>query len=183
MIGAHFFGEQFTVMLKRKSARHFQRCPKFVFRAGCDGIGRAQNNMTGEWVALRHVVEGGLDFFRRDFPGDQRTVREIRGKQGLPHAPNSSRAQHGRDPLHHGRYWHTGAPRDFLERLANEALDLVLGDREDFRVDRIVVFDRQHQPNMKHGPQGRGYNHLRLRRKRRREFEKRNQREGVFSQS
>ena len=34
--------------------------------------------------------------------------------------------------------------RNFLEWLAHEPFDLVLRDREDFRINRIVVFDWRH---------------------------------------
>ena len=141
MVRAKFFREQFAVMLERESAGNLQGCPKLVLRAGRDGIGRAQDDVARERIALRHVIESGVDFFGRDFPGDQRAVGEIRGQQRLPDPAHRSRPQHRRDALHHGLLGNPGTLRNFLERLPHEPLDLVLGDRENFRVDRIVVFD------------------------------------------
>ncbi len=145
MIRAEFFREQFAVVLERKSARNLQGRPKFVFGARRDRVGRAQDDVAGERIALGHVIESRVDFLRRDFPGDQRAVGEIRGEERLPDPADGSRSQHRRDPRHHGLDGHTGAARDFLERFAHEALDLVLGDGEDLRVDRIVVFNGKHR--------------------------------------
>ena len=90
---------------------------------------------------MRHVIESRVDFFRRDFPGHQRAVGEIRGQQRLPDAAHRSRSQHRRDALHHRLLGNPGTLRNFPEWLPHEPLDLVLGDREDFRINRIVVFD------------------------------------------
>jgi hypothetical protein len=64
----------------------------------------------------------------------------------LPDAPDRSRAQHRGDARHHNLDSHTRAIRNFLERFANKSFDLVFRNRENFRVDRIVVLNRQH-PN------------------------------------
>ena len=73
--------QNFAMPLQRKTLRHFQRRPEFVFGAGRNGIGRAQDDVAGERIALRHPIEGRVDFFRRHFPGNERAIREIGGEQ------------------------------------------------------------------------------------------------------
>ena len=74
----------------------------------------------------------------------ERTVGEIGREQSLPDAANCSRAQHCRDARHDKIDIYAATLRDFLERLAHEALDLVLRNRENLGVDGIVVLDWQH---------------------------------------
>jgi hypothetical protein len=95
-----------------------------------------------KWVGLRHVIEGGVDLLRRYLPGHERAVGQVRGQKGLAHAADCAGFQHRGDARHYGLHRHAGAACDFLEWLAHKALDLVLGDGEDFRVDRVVVFYR-----------------------------------------
>jgi hypothetical protein len=52
-------------------------------------------------------------------------------------APNRAGAKHRGDTLGDGEEVDAGESSDFLERLALEALDLVLGDRKDSGVDGI----------------------------------------------
>src|ERR1039458_9842928 len=47
---------------------------------------------------------------------------------------------HGLDARHDQIDIYTRAPRDLRERFAHKAFDLVLGDRQNLRIDRIVVF-------------------------------------------
>ena len=77
MIGADCFRKQFAMLLQRESARHFDRRPKFVFGTRSHRIGGAQNDMAGERIALQHPIESRIDFLGRDFPGDERAIREI----------------------------------------------------------------------------------------------------------
>jgi hypothetical protein len=65
-------------------------------------------------------------------------------KQSLPDAPDRSRAQHRGDARHHNLDTHTRAIRNLLERFAEQILRSCLQKRENFRVDRIVVLNRQH---------------------------------------
>src|SRR5437764_2958509 len=145
MIRAHFLRKELAMMLERKPARHFKRGPEFVLRTRRHGIGGAQDDMARERVALRHVIESRVDPFRPDFPRDQGTVREVCGEERLSDAPNRSGFEHARYARHDRFDRHPGTARDFFEWFANKALYLVLGDSEDFRVDWIVVFDRQHR--------------------------------------
>ena len=91
MIRADCFRKQFAMPLQRESVRHFDRRPKFVFGTGSHRIGGAQNDMAGKRIALKHPIESRIDFLRRNFPGDERAVREIGCEQCLSHATNGSR--------------------------------------------------------------------------------------------
>ena len=132
------------MFLQRKAVRHFQRRPQFVFRAGALGVGRTNDHVTRKRIALKHPIKRAVDFIFRNFPRDKRAIGEIGRKQRLPDPANRSRAQHGGDPRRHNIDVDAGAARDFLERLAHEAFDLVLRNGEDLGVDRIVMLDRQH---------------------------------------
>ena len=101
--------------------------------------------MAGKRIALEHPVERSLDFVFGHFPRHQRTLGQICRQQSLAHAPNRSGPEHGRNAGHDKIDINTRAARDFLERFAHESFDFVLGDGEDFCVDRIVVLDRQHR--------------------------------------
>ena len=142
MFRADNAGEDFAMTLQRKAVRHFQRRPEFVFRARRDRISRAQNDVTGKRIALRHPIEGRVDLFRRHFPGDERAIGEIGREQRLPDAPDRARPQHRDDSLEHRLDRQPGALRDLGKRFADEAGDLVLGDGENARVDRVVMLDR-----------------------------------------
>ena len=128
--------------LRLHALRHFDRRPKFVFGTGSHRIGRAQNNMAGKRIALKHPIESRIDFLRRNFPGNECAVREIGREKCLSHATNSSGAQHRGDAFHDNLNVNARGGCDFRERFAHKTFDLVFGDRENFRVDRIVVLDR-----------------------------------------
>ena len=141
---ANFFRQQLAMFLQRKSVWHFQRRPKFVFRTGSNRIGGTNDHVARKRVALRHPVERAVDFFLRNFPRHQRAVGEIRRQKSLPDATNSSRTQHRGDPRHHHIDLDIRAARNFFEGFADKPFDLVLRNREDLRVNWIVVLDRQH---------------------------------------
>jgi hypothetical protein len=90
---------------------------------------------------VEHEIKGVVEFFLRHLPGDQRAVGELGGKQRLAHAANDARLLHGPDAFQHRFERHTGFFRDHMEGLALESGDQVFGNRQDFRIDRIVVFD------------------------------------------
>ena len=100
--------------------------------------------MTRKRITLEHPVERGVDLFFRNLPCHQRALSQVGRKQSLPDAPDRSRAQHRGDARHHNVDAHTGAIGNLFERLANKSFDLVFRNRENFRVDRIVVLNRQH---------------------------------------
>ena len=122
----------------------FHRSPQFVVRSRANSVGRAQYNMAGKRIALEHPLESSVDLIHRNFPRHQRTVSEIRREQSLPDTPDRSRAQHGGYARDHGIDIDAGADCDFLERLAHEAIDLVLRNRENLCVDGIIMLYRQH---------------------------------------
>jgi hypothetical protein len=62
----------------------------------------------------------------------------------LPDAPDRPRAQHRGDPRHDHIDTYTRTVRNFLKRLADESFDFVLRNRENVRVNWIVVLNRQH---------------------------------------
>ena len=71
---------------------------------------------------------------------------EIRCQQSLTDAPDGSRAQHRRDARHHHFDSQTRTIRNFLEGFADKPFDLVFRNRENLRVNWIVMLNRQH-PN------------------------------------
>ena len=142
MFRTQFLREKLAVALQGKPARNFERRPKLVFRAGRHRVGGTQDDVARERVALRHVIESGVDLFRRHLPSYQRTVGEIGSQKRLPHPPNRPGLEHRRDSLHHGFHRHAGTRRNLRKRIPDEPLDLVLGDGEDFRVDGIGMLYR-----------------------------------------
>jgi len=100
--------------------------------------------MTRKRVVLKHPVERVINFFFWNFPGYKRALSQICRKQSLPDAPDRSCTQHRGDARHHILDTYARAIRDLVERLANKSFDLVFRNRENFRVDRIVVLNRQH---------------------------------------
>ena len=109
--------------------------------------------MTGKRIALKHPIERAVDFVFGNFPGDQGAIGQVSREQRLPNTANRSGAEHRSDPRHDNIEIHARAARDFLKRLPNKALDLVLRNREDFGVDRtrpiitqISRFDRLKDP-------------------------------------
>ncbi len=101
--------------------------------------------MTGERIALEHPIERGFDLFLRNLPRYQRALGQVRREQRLPDAADRAGAQHRRDARHDKIDIHSRPARDFFERLADEAFDFVLRNGEDLRVNRVVVFDRDHK--------------------------------------
>jgi len=89
------------MFLQRKPARDFQRCPKFVFGAGADRVGRTNDDVARKRIALKHPIKGAVDLFFRNFPRDERAVGEVGREQCLPDATDRSGAEHGGDPRHH----------------------------------------------------------------------------------
>ena len=102
--------------------------------------------MAGKRVALKHPVERAVDLVFGNFPGHECAIGKIGREQRLPDSANRPRAQHRSDPRHDKIDIHLRPTRDLLKRLAHEALNLVLGNGQDLRIDRIVMLDWQH-PN------------------------------------
>ena len=100
--------------------------------------------MTRKRIALEHPIEGIVDLIRRNFPRDEGAIGKIGREQSLPDAANSACAQHRRDMGRHNIDIDARTPRNFLERLADEAFDFVLRNLENLCVNWIVVLNRQH---------------------------------------
>ncbi len=66
---------------------------------------------------------------------------EFGGEQRLADPADDAGFQHRADALEHGVQRHAGLLGDPVERLALEAGDEILGNRENPGVDRVVVFD------------------------------------------
>jgi len=77
MIRADSVRQKRAMFLQRKTARHFHCRPKFVIRTCGDCVSRTQDDMPRKRIALKHEIERGVDFFRCDFPGDERTFGEV----------------------------------------------------------------------------------------------------------
>ena len=97
--------------------------------------------MAAKRILLKHEIKSTVEFLLCDTPRDKRAVREIRRDQSLAHTSDRSRFEHCADPLNDHVQCDSRKPRDFLERLSDKPLNLVLGYRKNLRVDRIVVFD------------------------------------------
>lgn len=121
--------------------RNFQGGPEAVSRAGDFGIGRADDDVSGEGILLGHEIEGGVELLLGDFPSDEGSVGEFGGKEGLADAADDSGFEHRLNALEHGFEWHSALFGDDVEGLALKAGDKVFGDRKDLRIDRVVVFD------------------------------------------
>ena len=83
--------------------------------------------------------------FSGGFPGNQRAGGQICGQQCLADAPNCPRLEHAPDPFQHGRQWQLSFSGNFGEGSAHKTGNLIFRDREDAGVDRIGMFNRDHQ--------------------------------------
>ena len=101
--GAGLPREKLAMFPQRITLRHFERRPELEVRAGCGRVGRARDDVAGKRVLLEHIVKRRVEFVLRHFPGDQRSLREIRGQQRLPHPTNGPGAQHRLDPFSDNR--------------------------------------------------------------------------------
>jgi hypothetical protein len=98
--------------------------------------------VAGKGVLAEHVIEGGVELFRRHLPGHQRALGEVGGQQGLAHAPDGARPQHGADAFQHHRDLQPGQAGDLLQRFALEPLQLVLRHRQNAGIDGVADFVR-----------------------------------------
>ena len=139
--GADVFAQKFRMLLDRVALRYFQRGPETIVRSRRRAIGRADHDVPGERVDLRHILERGVELLRWNLPRNERTVREVRREQRLPYATDRARREHRADAFDRRVEIDAGAARDLAERIAHEAGDPVFGDAQDRGVDRILDGD------------------------------------------
>ena len=130
------------MLVDREPLRDLHGRPEAILRAGSFGVGRADDDVAGEGVALEHEVERLVQPFLRHLPGNERAVREVGREEGLAHAADSACGQQRADALDDGLDGDAGAGRDLAERVTLEAFELVLGDGEDSGIDRVVEGER-----------------------------------------
>ena len=123
--------------LHRESLRHLERGPETVNRSRRVAIGRANDDVTGERVLLRHVRKRGIEVVRRHSPRDESPRREIRRHQRLANSPNHTGGQHRPQTLDHDVVGQPCRRRYLRERLGDESGDSILRHGENPRVDRI----------------------------------------------
>lgn len=93
---------------------------------------------------LEHVVEDGGELFFGDAPGDEGSVGELGGEEGLAHAADDACLEHGADACEDDVEFDTGLFGDDFEGLALKTRDEVFGNSEDFGVDGVVVLGGNH---------------------------------------
>ena len=130
-----------AVLVEGAAGWHFEGCPEAKLRAGGLLVGGTDDDMSGERILLEHEIERGVQFVFGNAPCDEGTVCEVGCDEGLADAPDSAGVEHGADAFDDGFEGYSGFFGDFEKWFANEALDFVLGDGEDLRVQRVVVFD------------------------------------------
>ena len=82
--------------------------------------------MSGVGILLEHEIKSRLQLFRSHLPGDESAGGKICGKQRLAHPTNSFRFEHLANAFQHGRKRQPASARNFRERIADEASNLVL---------------------------------------------------------
>jgi hypothetical protein len=82
--------------------------------------------MTGVGILLEHEIEGRVESFRRNLPGDQRAGSEVCGEQGLAHAPDCSGFKHPANPAEDDVQRQPSLPGDAGKGIADEARNLIL---------------------------------------------------------
>src|ERR1051326_1112433 len=113
MLGPGEAREHRAILVDRVALRDFDGRPQPVIRARRRRVGRARDDVAGERILLKHVVD-------------------------------RAGAEHRADALEHRVDVDARLLRDDPERVAHEALDLILGDREDFCVSVFGVSDDGH---------------------------------------
>ena len=93
--------------------------------------------MAGKWILAEHVLERGVEPFRRDLPRDERALREAGGEQRLPDAADRSGAQHRRDAFDDDVDVEAGTLRDLPKRIRLKSAQPILGDGQDGRIDGV----------------------------------------------
>ena len=122
----------------RKTLRNLQGGPKAVLASGDRGVGAANNDVPGKWIVLKHPVEGRVELFGGDDPGDQRALGKTRCQKCLTNPADVAGPEHGDDSLDHDRGIDPALPGDLPDGIGAETRDAVLRYGEDSGIDGIV---------------------------------------------
>jgi hypothetical protein len=136
LLGADLLADPVAVFLEREPGGNLDGRPQRPLRRAV--LGPADDDVSGERIALREQRERGLELRGLDLPGDECPLREVGGEQRLPDAPDDADTEHRLDALDHGLDRQAAPLGDQPERIADEALDLVFGDLEDAPVDLVL---------------------------------------------
>ena len=117
MIRADVAAEEFGVVVQGKTFGSLESGPQTVIGTGGGRIGGTQDDMPAERVVPGHEVEGGVEAFGGDFPGDEGTRGEVGGKEGLADTADGAGPEHGADALEDGGQIDAAARGDFAERI------------------------------------------------------------------
>ena len=139
--------EHAAVIFHRGANGHFQRGPEAKLGAGRLLIRRAHDDVAAERILFEHKVERAVEPILRHRPSDERAFGQIAGDERLPHPADGAGSEHRLDAVEHGLQRQAGFFRDLDEWLADEALNLVLGDCEDLGIDGVGVLDRHGVPS------------------------------------
>src|SRR5207253_11486523 len=90
LLGADFFAEELEMTFDGEAGRHFERRPERpLVRAD---LRVADDDVAAEGIFLRDELECLIDLVEADLPCHERTLREIRGEEGLPYAADYAAA-------------------------------------------------------------------------------------------
>jgi monovalent cation/hydrogen antiporter len=144
--------------LQRKAGRHLYRRPELVSFAGNFGVGRAYDDVSRIGILLKHKIEYRIQFFRRNFPGDECTRGEVGGEQGLADAPDRSCFEHianAAQDRFEGQVCLTG---NFGKWIADKTGYLVLRNGENPGIHRIRMLNGDHgESNALHRRRRKGF--------------------------
>ena len=141
VFGPDAAAEEFGMFLQGKAPRSLEGGPEPVIGPGGRAVGGTQDDVSAERVFPEHEVEGGVETFGGDLPGDQGAGGQVGGQESLADAPDRPGAQHGANSLENRGQVDPAARGDFAERVGAEPGDLVLADRQDTGVDGVEMFD------------------------------------------
>ena len=109
------------VLAQREPLRDFERRPKPVTAPSRNGIGRSDDDVSGERIAGKHILESGVELLGWNFPRAECSTRQARGEQRLAHAPNRAAPQHRIDSIDNGLHVDAAARGDLTKRIGLKA--------------------------------------------------------------
>ncbi len=139
--GAGEFAEELAMLGHGEAVGDFKGGPEAVLGTGGLLVGGANNDVAGEGIFFPHEVEGDVEVFGGDFPGDESAMGEVDGHEGLADATDGAGTEHGGNTLVDGGEIDVAEGGDVGEGGSGEALDFVFGDGEDLGVEGVGGFD------------------------------------------